>query len=174
MPQSLTDSATLAGGYNPSGTLTVTLNSPTGVAVDTETVPVMGNGVYTLPTGYVPSGTGILTGTYHWVVTYSGDGNNNGAANTPGGEPEAVKPASPTLTTTAGPTVTLGSRVPLSAMATLAGGYNPTGTITFTLTEPGGTTVDTETDTVSSNGVYNTPTGYIPSTAGTYHWVAEL
>jgi hypothetical protein len=171
--QALTDSATLAGGYTPSGSLTFTLTSPTGAIVDTETVPVTGDAVYKTPNGYVPSGTGVLTGTYHWVASYGGDGNNNGVASAASGEPEMVKPASPTLTTTAGPTVILGSSVPLTASTTLAGGYSTTGNVTFTLTAPGGTTVDTETATISGNGVYKTPTGYLATAAGTYQWVAS-
>src|SRR5262249_17036388 len=68
------------------------------------------------------------------------------------GTPEQVivSPASPTLTTTPNlTTVTLGtSAVTLQDTATLSGGYNPTGTITFTLYQ-GSTLVHTETVTVS-------------------------
>src|SRR5207248_2176294 len=47
----LTDTATLSGGYHPTGSITFTLvyNSAT---VDTETVTVSGNGSYTTPGGY--------------------------------------------------------------------------------------------------------------------------
>ncbi len=69
----LVDSATLAGGYHETGTLTFTLESPSNSVVDTETVTVNGNGTYSTPNGYLPS----ATGTYHWQVVYSGDGNNN-------------------------------------------------------------------------------------------------
>ena len=31
-----------------------------------------------------------MTGTYQWVATYSGDGNNNGVASTKGTEPVVV------------------------------------------------------------------------------------
>src|SRR5262245_24407982 len=61
--------------------------------------------------------------------------------------------ASSTLTTAPTPaTVTLGTNsVTLNDTASLAGGVNPTGTITFTLVGPGGTTVDTETVAVNGN-----------------------
>ena len=86
-------------------------------------------------------------------------------------ELETVSPASPTLTTTPGGTVVLGSGGGLSDSATLAGGYNPTGTITFTLVAPNGTTVvQTETVTVSGDGTYSTPTGVVPTAIGTYQW----
>ena len=73
----LTDSATLAGGYNPTGTINFTLYDPDGTTVvDTETVSVSGNGSYSTPTGYTLPTTGTVTGTYQWVASYSGDGNN--------------------------------------------------------------------------------------------------
>src|SRR5262249_45970432 len=73
-------------------------------------------------------------------------------------------------------TVTLGtSSVNLKDSAVLSGGYNPTGSITFTLVY-NGSTVDTETVTVSGNGTYTTPTGFtLPisgTVTGTYHWNA--
>ena len=47
----LTDTATLSGGVNPTGTITFTLYQGS-TKLDTETVPVRGNGSYTTPTGY--------------------------------------------------------------------------------------------------------------------------
>ena len=75
----LTDTATLSGGYNPTGTITFTLHNPNGAVVDTETVDVDGNGSYTTPVGYVLP-TGAVTGTYQWDATYSGDANNTSAS----------------------------------------------------------------------------------------------
>ena len=37
-------------------------------------------------TGYLPSGTGTLTGAYQWVASYSGDPNNNSVSSQPGTE----------------------------------------------------------------------------------------
>ena len=48
--------------------------------VDTETVNANGDGTYTTPIGYTVPTTGTVTGTYQWVVSYSGDGNNNPVA----------------------------------------------------------------------------------------------
>ena len=81
--------------------------------------------------------------------------------------------AEPTLTTSAGGPVVFGSGALLSASATLAGGAQPTGTITFTLTGPDGTVVDTEQVSVAGNGVYATPTGFVPTHAGAYDWTAR-
>ena len=178
----LKDSGTLTGGFNPTASLTFTLYAPDGTTVvDTETVTVSGNGTYSTPTGYTLPTTGLVAGTYQWVVSYSGDPNNDPASTTKGDEPVAVAPASPTISTTPNTTdITLdGSGSPtLKDSATLAGAYNATGTITFSLYAPDGSTVvDTEMVTVSGNGTYSTPTGYTLPTSGTvtgtYQWVAS-
>ncbi len=178
----LTDTATLEGGFNPTGTITFTLFHNGGTTpVDTETVTVNGNGTYTTPTGFALPTSGTVTGTYQWDATYSGDANNNAASDTgSAAEQVTVNTASPTLGTIPDPTtVTLGANaVTLTDTATLEGGFNPTGTITFTLFHNGGTTpVDTETVTVSGNGTYTTPTGFpLPSSGtvtGTYQWDAS-
>ena len=82
----LTDSATLFGGSNPTGTITFTLYGPDSTVVDRETATVNGNGVYSTPSGYLPS----VAGTYQWVVSYGGDINNGPAASTLGSEPEVA------------------------------------------------------------------------------------
>ena len=168
----LSDSATLAGGFSPTGTITFTLTL-NGSTVYTDAVTVSGNATYDTSTGTNPGGyLPTATGTYQWVASYSGDPNNNKVASASGSEPVVVDPASPTITTTAGPAVVVGSGAKLTDSATLAGGFNPTGTITFTLTL-NGTTVDTETATVHGNATYSTPTGFVPTATGTYQWVAR-
>ena len=92
-PPILTDTATLSGGFEETGTITFDLYAPGGVVpIDTESVTVSGNGPYTTPVGYTLPTTGTVTGTYQWVVTYSGDGNNNGVASANGDEPVVVIP----------------------------------------------------------------------------------
>ncbi len=176
----LTDSATLAGGYSPTGTLTFRLYAPDGTTVvDTETVNVTANGTYATPNGYALPTSGAVTGTYQWMVTYSGDANNKPVASAMGDEPVAVEAAFPTLSTSASPTdaaLSNGGSPTLKDSATLAGGYNPTGTLTFRLYAPDGTTVvDTETVNVTDNGTYATPNGYTLPTSGaatgTYQWM---
>jgi hypothetical protein len=170
----LTDSATLSGGYSPSGTITFTLYSPSNQLVYTDVVTISGNGTYSTASGtnaggYLPT----AAGTYQWVASYSGDSNNNTVSEANGNEPEAVSPASPAIVTTAGATIILGSSSKLTDTATLSGGYVPSGSITFNLYGPSSTVVDTETATVSGNGNYSTPTGYVPTAAGSYYWVAS-
>ena len=176
----LTDSALLSGGYHPTGSITFTLKY-NGSTVDTETVTVSGNGAYSTPTGYTLPSSGTVTGSYVWTATYGGDGNNTSASDpgTSALEQLTVNKAGPSLVTTASPhgTVTLdgGGSPTLTDSALLSGGYHPTGSITFTL-KYNGSTVDTETVTVSGNGAYSTPTGYtLPSSGtvtGSYVWTA--
>jgi hypothetical protein len=112
------------------------------------------------------------------VASYGGDSNNNGVSGSFGAEPEVVSNASPTLTTTPNPTVVASgtSAATLTDSAQLSGGYFATGTITFTLHDPNGIVVDSETVAVSGNGTYTTPTGYTLPTTGTvtgiYQWDA--
>ncbi len=73
------DTATISGGFNPTGTITFNLFGPnnslcTGTPGVTSTVPVNGNG------GYVSGAfTPTAVGTYRWVASYSGDVNNTPA-----------------------------------------------------------------------------------------------
>src|SRR5262249_31360004 len=69
-PVTLTDTADLQDGFNPTGRITFTLVGPDGATVDTETVQVNGNGVYTTPTGFTLPGGATATGTYQWNAVY--------------------------------------------------------------------------------------------------------
>jgi large repetitive protein len=178
-PVTLTDTAVLAGGSSPAGSITFTLVGPGGIT-DTETVTVSGDGTYTTPTGFTLPNSGTVSGTYQWNASYSGDANNVAVSdiNNPS-EQVTVNTAQPTLSTTPSrTTVTLGSTpVTLTDTAVLVGAFNPSGTITFTLFHNGGNTpVDTETVAINGNGSYTTPTGYtLPSNAsstGSYQWDA--
>src|SRR5207302_906751 len=74
-------------------------------------------------------------------------------------EPETVNPASPSISTTPGAAVVLGSGNALNDTAILSGGSNYLSgdTITFTLYAPNLTTVVyTDTVPVTGNGTYST------------------
>jgi uncharacterized repeat protein (TIGR01451 family) len=165
----LSDSATLSGATNVGGTITFKLIGPGGFSL-THTDTVSGNGTYTA--GITLPTTGQVAGTYTWSAHYSGDANHNSADDQGGlAEQTVVHKASPALVET--PSVTSGTAgVTLSDSAVLSGGYFETGTITFTLTGPGGFSY-TQTDTAHGNGTYtagDTPIGGVP--AGTYTWSA--
>jgi uncharacterized repeat protein (TIGR01451 family) len=175
-PPVLTDTASLSGGFNPTGTITFELFQGSTL-VDSEMATVTGNATYTTQTGFTLPPTGTAAGGYVWIATYTGDGNNNSAIESnPIAEAVLVNPAIPTLVTSASPvTVTLPAPpTTLTDTVTLSGGYNPTGSIVFTLTGPSGTTVATQTDLVTGNGTYMA-TAALPTTgtvAGTYTWTA--
>jgi hypothetical protein len=86
-------------------------------------------------------------------------------------DPNAV----PTLTTEATTPVTLGD--PISDTATLSGGNNPTGTITFTLYGPGDADCSGEPAFISENRpIVNgsaTSAEFEPLAPGTYRWTAQ-
>ena len=168
----LTDTAVLSGGYFPTGNLVFTLSGPGGFSY-TQTDTVSGNGTYTASTP-LPT-TGTVAGTYTWTAHYVGDANNNAAIDQGGSaEQVIVAQTSPTLLTTASPAITLGATAPtLSDSAVLSGGLNPTGTLVFTLTGPGGFSF-TDDVTVNGNNTYTAST-LLPTTgrvAGTYTWSA--
>src|SRR5439155_4671118 len=76
-------------------------------------------------------------GSYNWEAAYSGDANNTPAVSAcgAGNETTVVNQAVAAITTSATPTVTIGS--PISDTATVTGAPapapTPTGTVTFTL-----------------------------------------
>ena len=175
-PPVLTDTADLEGGFNPTGNITFELFQGSTL-VHTEMVAVSGNGAYTTPIGFTLPTSGTVAGAYQWVAVYGGDGNNGEVSDgDPAAEQVDVIPASPTLLTTASPNVTLPAPVPtfLTDTADLTGGFNPGGSIIFTLTGPGGFSY-TQMDTISGNGAYSASTT-LPTTgtvAGTYTWTAN-
>jgi hypothetical protein len=170
----ISDSAVLANGRVPAGTLTFTLYGPgdttCATPISTLTKSVSGNGTYA--SGPV---TATALGTYRWVVKYGGDANNNPAGPTAcGGETVTVTKATPALATTPSGSVPAGGTV--SDSATLTGGFSPTGTITFTLYGPGDTTcttpIATSTAAVSGDGTYHSAVA-TTGAAGTYNWAAS-
>jgi hypothetical protein len=182
--ETLQDSATLSGTSDLDGTgsITFTLFGPNdatcvGSPVETETVSDITNaGTYYTTTGY----TAITAGTYNWVASFSGDGNDNAVSTPCGDEQTVVNQSAPTLSSTPNvTTINLGPTTPtvLTDTASLSDGFNPTGTITFTLYDSSNLKiVDTETIGVSGAGTYKTPTGYTlttgldPVVPGLYQW----
>ena len=171
---SISDSAVLANGRVPGGTLTFELYGPGDTScqtpISTLTAAVNGNGTY-------PSGgyTATVPGTYQWTASYSGDANNNAVPATAcGSETVTVTKASPKLATTPSASVPVGGTV--SDTATLSGSYKGTGSVTFSLYGPGDTGCQTalsqKTVTVNGDGGYSSGAVTV-TTPGTYEWVAS-
>jgi hypothetical protein len=173
----ISDTATLAGAVAPTGTITFNAFGPgdstcAAPPVFTSVVSVSGDGDY-------PSGTFVTTGagTYNFVAAYSGDANNSAVATGcgDGGETVPVTPVTPTISTMASPTVVVGNTV--SDTATIAGGFNPTGTLTFTLfgsadATCSGTPIFSSVKVVTGNGMVNSGT-FTTVAAGSYNFVAS-
>ena len=173
----LTDTATVSQGYKPTGTLTFTLYGPgstpsctTGDQVGQTTTTVNGNGQYT-SSALTPS----QAGTYWWIAVYGGDPNNNSVADTCGssGETSTVAPVTPSITTNATPSsLAIGGSV--ADNATVSGGYNPTGTITWKLyanSACSGSPVFTSSgQAVNGNSTYTTPNSFTTMAIGTFTW----
>jgi uncharacterized repeat protein (TIGR03803 family) len=163
----LTDSATLSGGFNPTGTITFTLYGPSNAVVDTETVTVIGNGTYSTPAGYAPT----AAGTYQWVASYSGDVNNTSISSTLGSQPQPVNPAAASQlvlsdylsSTTAGnPVVFIVTA--LDSFGNLATGY--TGTIQLASTDGRAVLPSNYTFVPGDSGVHVFTSGLMLITAG--------
>lgn len=124
---SVSDSATLTGGYQAGGTATYeyfTGSTCTGAGTNAGT-PV------TVTGGVIPASISQpfnVAGPYSWNATYSGDANNNGASSPC--EPMTVSKANPTITTSlSATTITVGSSATDSA--TLTGGFQAGGSATY-------------------------------------------
>src|ERR1035437_2229792 len=166
----LTDTATLSGGYNSTGTITFTLSDPSGTLRDTETATVSGNGSYATPTGFLPN----VAGTWHWVASYSGDAGNSKVASGASDEPVVVNPAGPSIATTLSATTgKVGDTVHESAALTGATA-NAGGSVTYSVYTNNICTAgiqDAGTKTVTNGAVPNS-NAITFNSAGTWYWQA--
>jgi len=163
--------------------------APNGTVVDLSIVS--GPGSLASPSCTISNGLGTCTdvltsavaGTtvIHADVTITVDGvvlRRSTGDSVPGDSANAVKnwhKVQPAITTTqsAGGTVGLAS---VSDTATVSGGLNPTGTVTFQLFAPGDTSCTGTPVFISSNqplsGANATSGSFTPTATGTYQWVA--
>lgn len=173
------DVATLAGGNNPTGTITFELFGPddadcTGTPVFTDTATVNGNGQYASD-AYTPT----AVGTYRWIAAYGGDAGNSAVSGecNDAGENVVVRKAQPAIETmVSAASGTIGAS--FTDTATLSGGVAPTGTITFDVYGPddatcSGAVVFTDTVAVDAgNGDYESA-AFTPTAVGKYRWIAS-
>ncbi len=171
----LNDSATLTGGSNPTGNIVFNLYGPSdttcaGPALYNQTVAVSGAAATTSP-GF----TTAAVGTYRWTASYSGDTYNNSVSSGCQAEQVTVNKATPSIVTSASGPVIVGAAI--NDVATLSGGFNPTGSITFNVYAPGDTTCATPISVppaATVNGAGNYTSGnYTTSAVGVYQWIAS-
>ncbi len=172
--ESITDIATLTGGFGATGQLVFRAFGPNDQTCSTTpkheaTVPVSGDGPYS-PTGFAPA-----PGLYRWTVVYGGDANNE-SISLPCGAPNqasAVGTVSVTLAASA-TSVTIGGSV--TATASIQEGAIPKGQVTFRAFPPSdancsGPAVFSSTVGVSGNGFYRSAP-FAPSRVGAFRWTA--
>ena len=178
------DAATVNSKVNLTGTITFKLYPPTdagctGTPVLTSTKTIGSPSFAAQSDPFMTN----ASGNYRWAAAYSGDATNNAAVGACGAPGQTVSVSfRPTLTTTAVPNHS-GLGEPVHATATLVGGANPTGTVTFNLYRPSDTTctsppVFTSTVPISLSGAA-TSASYTPVVntgqfveTGTYTWIA--
>ena len=171
----ITDTATLSGGADPTGQIDFNLYGPSDATCSgspffqDSIFSVNGNGSY--PSDPITTGG---TGTYHWTVSYLGDSNNNPATSACL-ESTLVTLTVPALATSA--TAAAAPGQPILDTATLSGGNSPAGSISFASFPPGDMTCAgppefTSTVSVTGNGVYSSGS-FVPTAAGTYRWTAS-
>ena len=174
---SISDSATLSGSTSDAGGSIVfraygpanpTCSGP--AAFTSAAFPVSGDGTYG-PAQFTPD----TAGTYRWIASYSGDAKNaarSGACNDDG-ENDVVNKLTPSIVTLASADVIVGSDI--SDTATVSGGLNPSGTVTFNLygpTDPNCAGNPIATSTTALAGGTATSDPYTTLAIGTYRWIA--
>jgi uncharacterized repeat protein (TIGR01451 family) len=174
------DVATLSGATdNAGGTITFNLYGPSdepncsGDPIYTNTVDVDGPGAYNSG-----SFTPTTAGTYYWIASYSGDGNNQSSSGSCDDDGETSTIAKqPTGISTSATSGSNGDAI--HDVATLSGATeNAGGTITFNLYGPSaspncsGDPIYTNTVDVDGPGAYNSG-NFTPSAPGTYYWIAS-
>jgi hypothetical protein len=162
---SASDLASLTGGASPTGT--VTYNAYSDSACTTSVFTSASVALGTSSGAFTPA----TAGTYYWIASYSGDTNNNLVATTCGaaGEILTVTKATPTISSTVTPsTIALGGSA--KDLATLTGGFSPTGTVTYTAYSDSACT--TLVFTSSGIALGTSSASFTPTATGTYYFVA--
>ena len=121
----LSDTATITGGNNPTGTVTFNLYAAAANCTGTPVATATGTLSNSVATGTASNVALNTLGDYYWVASYPGDGVNQAqtsACNDPAEKVTVIK-ASPTITTAASPSsATVGVSTSLSETATFTGG----------------------------------------------------
>jgi hypothetical protein len=143
------------------------------IYTDPNTIPFVGDATYSF--GGYKFGT---PGNYYFVVSYSGDDNNNESSSGCNDLVLTVDPYTPSITTSVSPSsIVLGNSTIQTALLDGAT-TNVNGQITFTAYTgspcDNSTIVSSYTSTVSTSGsgTYQAPLPFTPLNAGTYYFVA--
>jgi len=179
----LSDTATVTGSAgSPSGSVTFKLYLPSNPSCSASgTAPITSTANLTSVTPGISNAasapyTSAAVGQYHWVASYSGDSTYKPAASGCADEPVTTTHADPSISTSA----SAGGDVPVSVSdsATVSGGTNPTGSVTYTLypsladCTAGTNAVTGSVSTVTLAGGKASSGAVTLTTVGTFQWVA--
>ena len=175
---SISDTATVSGGFSPTGSVTFSLYGPGDSSCTTDLLTgdsSFHNLALTAGSVTTPSYTTSAVGTYNWVATHNGDANNTTVSTACGDETVTMAKASPTLTTAVDPASSVVTGTSVHDQATLTGGrLNAGGTVTYNLYTGStctGSPAFTSTKTVNAGAV--PASGSTAPAAGTYTWKAS-
>ncbi|MGB7685220.1 MAG: hypothetical protein WBL45_05495, partial [Solirubrobacterales bacterium] len=169
------DEVTLTGSFFPTGEVTFSVFGPTDTDCSTPlvtgSVPIQGD--HATSANFLPQ----QAGEFRWTADYDGDPNNE-AASLPcnaANQTSTVGKASPNLSGMATSANTVGEAITDSA--TLTGGFQASGQLTFRAFGPNDQTCATtpkyeETVAVNGDGSYSPPE-FVPTLAGLYRWTVE-
>lgn len=169
----VSDTAAVTGGSNPTGTVIFKLFH--GVDCSKDDL-VWTSDAISLVNGHASSGSATPTaaGLYHWTAEYSGDVNNEAVSSACADESVTLAKARTAITTTPSAGGVLGTAV--SDKATVTGGSDPIGTVTFRLFKGSDCTPDNLVWKSNEMPLVNRKAssgGFTPTVAGTYHWTAR-
>jgi hypothetical protein len=169
----ITDSATLSGGFSPGGEIVFRAYGPgDGTCANApayeEAVTIDDNGTYS-PAGFAPG-----PGLYRWTVEYAGDEDNETAGLSCGASEQTstVTKASPGLTGNASNGV-VGTAI--HDEVTVTGGFSPGGEVTFSVYGPEDVACSTPlaTTTAPIIGDKATSPDFLAQQAGEFRWTAS-
>ncbi|MGA7361826.1 MAG: hypothetical protein WBZ07_02585 [Candidatus Dormiibacterota bacterium] len=182
---SIWDTATVTGGYQPTGTVTFDLYnnaSCTGTPVYVSSPAIQVSGGQAVSAAY----TVDSAGTWEWTASYSGDQYNVASSSNCGQEPVTVGLATPSVTTVTSngsSQVVVGSDIADSANVTNSTNgttNNSSGNVYFNLFAPGDPSctdpaIYTNEQALAVGVPYSTATSdaYLVRHLGTYNWTAQ-
>lgn len=174
----LNDTAILTSDFELTGEVLFKLFEPGDVTcqtpVYTQTVPVNSTTEATIEVSTNPGYPSDIAGTWRWTAEYLGDFANYPSTSGCDDELVILSKHSPTIQTTPDPVIGfIWDR--LNDSATLSGGFNATGNVTFSLYQPGDTTCQSaiyEEIVVITDDQANTVIGFLSNQSGVWRWKA--
>ncbi len=170
------DTSSLAGASNPTGTVSYKLYSDNQCESQVADLTPASN---TVSSSTLPDSkpyTFNTAGTFYFVATYSGDGNNAWVSSGCAAEPIIVGKASPTIATAVVPSFPINLGGSANDTSSLTGASSPTGTVSYALYSANNCTGFVADLTPASNAVTASTLpaskSYTFNTAGTFYFVA--